>query len=210
MDAGTWADWANALTGLGVGGAVLWLTNRTNKLAAAANRTSNALAAQEARRDAEAIELRAREQRLILVALAMPVGLARATFRTVTNALEVDAYRQRLAQERPIYDEFVGILKRGQLVVPSELRARLHFLDERIAAHILRLESVCTVVDAIVSAMPNCSAEQRSGATASLAETCTAALNESIAVQDACISACRAAGIGVSPQTFETAEETGV
>lgn len=142
MGPGSWADWVNAGAALLVGVALMWLTSKTNKLAEAANRTSQAMAELERKREADDSAMRVDERRQILIAIHDPIGIARATMSVPMLALgNSGQYFQNFVRDATARKAVREALELARFVIPESVRSRLHYLEPSLAGRISRIES---------------------------------------------------------------------
>jgi hypothetical protein len=137
-DWGNWADWFNVLAAIGVGVAVGLMTRRTNKLAAAANKTNRKLAKLEKQREHQAAEVEQARRRVMLVSIEPLIRVARAQFSVLYNATIEPAFVQRFANERDYRDNFEGWVRGADLTLADAPIAEAHLLGETLGARLAR------------------------------------------------------------------------
>lgn len=196
-DWGNLAEWSGVFAGLVVGIAVGVLTRRTNQLAAAANRTSDAMAALESRREMEAGVLRDVEQRLILVSLASPIGLAYATTNGLHQILCWQGATQKLANSEEIQQFVRDKLSYGSFQIPDSVRDRMHYLDFQLSAKILRAEGGLPLMEESLRDIARCTPDVRIRGAEAIKGALGNQTRELFVAWEACQSACREAGLSV-------------
>lgn len=194
---GNLAEWSGVFAGLVVGLAVGMLTRRTNQLAAAANRTSDAMAALESRREAEANILRDAEQRLILVSLASSIGLAYATTNGLCQILGWQGAAQKLADSEEVQKFVKDKLSYGSFRIPDSVRDRMHYLDFQLSAMILRAEGGLPLMRESLRDIARCTPDVRIRGAEAIKVALGNQTRELSVAWEACQNACREAGLAV-------------
>lgn len=196
MDLGTWADWANVVGAGVVGGAVIVLTRRTNKLAEAANRTSETVAELESKRDETEAASREDERRLILISLSYPVGSTKNHLRAVQVILADSAIAASIRLPSTL-DLIREHLELARLTIAESVRARLHCVDLLTAARILRTEAAIPTFLAALNGLALDDAGLREFGLRTMKGAIENAISDADAVWRACHEACRQAGLSV-------------
>ena len=198
-DVGNWADWANVTAALIVGAAVWRVSRKTNALADAANRTSESVAQLELQREAEAAKLRQHEQRLILVTMANSISVAWVAVKSADDLLRQDGFQAKLRERQVARDTLTDTLRQGLFTIPESVRARMHFVDIRVAAQILRAEGAIPIFQKALEGIGSTSGEVRALGVVQLAKAISRELEELASARTACQDACREAGLKVGP-----------
>lgn len=198
-DWGNWAEWAAVVATVGVGVAVGLMTRRTNQLAEAANRANAAAAKAAKEREDAAAQLQATEQRLLLISMAAPIGIAWAAADAIDQAMRMaGAVDQVIGSER-VRQAFQEQLSIGEFVIPESVRDRLHFVDQRVAASILRSERAFPMLRTSLTMLPHTLGDVQRGMAESFALGVRGLANEAKAAWDACDAASREVGLRMPP-----------
>lgn len=188
-DLGNWADWANVFVAAAVGIAV-W-------------RVSNSVAKLELQRELEAAKLRQDEQRLILVTMANHISIALVAIRNAAQLFRQDGFLQNLRDNQETRDFLSTTLWQGVFTIPEGARARMHFVEMKIAAQILRAEGAIPFFLKSIEAMSTSSADNRVSGSVALSRAVSRELQELTEAWTACHAACREAGLIVGPPSSE-------
>lgn len=202
-DWGNIADWGGVIAAAVVGYAVYRVSKRTNDLAAAANRTSDAMADLVQRQAQEAELLRQREQQLLLVALAAPVSRFAKVLDGLKTALEDDKVRKSAARDEEVQTLFIDALRLNALTIPDGIRDRMHFLDPGLAARILRAEgSAALIIDGLTDLHKSEDSDRAIGIN-TVHHAMKVQYSELESAVVACFAACRDAGLRITvPQVI--------
>lgn len=198
MELGTWADWANVVGAGVVGGAVIWLTRRTNKLAEAANRTSETVAALELKRDTTEAASREDERRLLLVSLSYPIGTTLSALTALKKFFATPGVRENILQQE-VRQIAAAQLQRGRFTIAEGVRGRMHCIDVLTAARILRTEAAIPTFLTALDGLGTQNAELRAFGMETMVQAVDRALADVEAVWVTCHAACQEAGLAVGP-----------
>ncbi len=132
-------DWGNvaeiisALATIAVGIAAFYISR-------AANKTASKLANLEIKREIEAETLRGHEQTLILVGMSGVMGKAYAALNACSQTIQREGVAEGMQKADAVRELFLKILRHGQFEIPESTRSRMHFIEPKLAAQILRTQ----------------------------------------------------------------------
>jgi hypothetical protein len=198
-EVGSLADWVNVAAATTVGIAVWRVSKKTNALADAANRTSASVAQLELQREAEAAQQRRDEQRLILVTMANPISMALVAMRSTHQLFGQDGFLERFQDSQQVRDFVSNHLRYGIFTIPESVRVRMHFVEIRIAAQILRAEGAATIFLKAIEGVGSTTGDLRTLSATNLSVAISREVAELEEAWEACMAACREAGLKVGP-----------